>query len=60
MKNISEMSVEEFNKMFPVEHCAKHGAYRAVCMSCEKEADAWMDWQEYKQAWSEETNRRER
>ena len=59
MKNIAEMSVEEFNKMFPVEHCAKHGAYRAVCMSCEKEWDMFVTAQEYKQAWIEETNRRE-
>ena len=58
MTDFKQLPDEEFNKLFPEQTCLKHGAYRGVCMACEREADAWMDSQDQKKAWQDETNRR--
>lgn len=57
MKNIAEMTKEEFEAYYPLEDCPKHGPYRVICMTCDREADMWLDAQDYKKACLEEMNR---
>lgn len=53
---ISELSQEEFDKMYPTEQCPKHGDYKGICMKCEKEDDAYYEAQDQKKAMFEILN----